>query len=96
MFIVAVVFPFIGKAFGSIEPFFISGHGATFKPGSINFEKIEGQSIFEFIQNLMGDSALQISDLPYVLFGVKFLELGLREKDRKINERLKIYKAWGK
>lgn len=37
VFIVAVVFPFIGKAFGSIEPFFISGHGATFKPGSINF-----------------------------------------------------------
>ena len=40
----------------------------------------------------MGDLNVQTADLGLQLFGVKFLELGLREKDRDVNERLKIYR----
>ena len=63
---------------------------------SFSEEKIEGKSIFEFIQTLIGDISSQTADPIYLLFGCQFLELGIRSKDRSINERLKIYKAWVK
>lgn len=44
----------------------------------------------------MGDLLSQTYSLPYALFGIKFLNLGLRQKDRDVNRRLKIYKNWGK
>ena len=30
------------------------------------------------------------------MLGPKFLDLGIREKDRKANKKLAIYEAWGK
>ena len=59
-------------------------------------EKIEGVSIPIFVQNLMGDISSETTDLPYIIFGVKFFNLGIRKKDRDINRRLKLYKSWGK
>ena len=44
----------------------------------------------------MSDLLDQTYSLPYALFGVKFLNMGFRKKDRDINRRLKIYKNWGK
>ena len=39
---------------------------------------------------------LQITDLSHILFGVKYLELGLRAKDREVNRRVQLFRAWGK
>ena len=30
------------------------------------------------------------------MFGVKFLNAGIRKKDKDLNRRLALYKAWGK
>jgi cytochrome P450 len=49
-----------------------------------------------FINRLTNDMALQPENWFYPLFGVKFLNLGLREMDRDINNRIKIYKSWAK
>ena len=43
----------------------------------------------------MGDINLQRGDFCTTVLGAKFLNLGLREKDRSLNRRLKLYKEWG-
>ena len=65
-----------------------------FGHNSLN-EKIEGVNVPDFVQKLMGDLALQNADPVYIILGLKFIKLGLREKDKDINRRLKLYKAWG-
>ena len=45
-------------------------------------EKIEGKEIPAYVSKLIEDLASQVVDLGHVLFGVKFLELGLTSKDR--------------
>lgn len=57
---------------------------------------MEDKSIFEFLQKLIGDMNSQSLQLGCLLFGPKFLNLGLTKKDKSVNDRLKIYKAWGK
>lgn len=43
----------------------------------------------------MGDINLQRGDPFYFIFGPRFLDLGLRKKDRDLNRRIKLYKSWG-
>ena len=43
----------------------------------------------------MGDLNLTRGDFWYGIFGVKFLNLGIRKKDRDLNRKLKLYKVWG-
>ena len=43
----------------------------------------------------MGDINLLRGDFFCTVFGAKFLDLGVREKDRDLNRRLKLYKEWG-
>ena len=43
----------------------------------------------------MGDLSLQNADPLYMLLGLKFVKLGLRKKDKDINRRLMMYRAWG-
>lgn len=43
----------------------------------------------------MGDINLQRGDFFCTVFGAKFLDLGLREKDRDLKRRLEQYNKWG-
>jgi len=47
-----------------------------------------------FLNKLMADVNNQSLDIPAVLFGLKFLELGLRAKDRDIIRRVKLFKEF--
>ena len=58
-------------------------------------EKIEGVHVSAFVQKLIGDLTLQNVDPAYIILGLNFVKLGLRKKDKDINRRLKLYKAWG-
>ena len=58
-------------------------------------EKIEGVSIQKFFSDIMGDINLQRGDPLYFAFGKRFLDLGIRKKDRDLNRRIKMYKSWG-
>ena len=58
-------------------------------------QKIEESDIPIFLSKLMGDMAQQVADIKYTFFGVKYLELGLKQKDREVNRRLKLFKSWG-
>lgn len=44
----------------------------------------------------MGNLFQQTFNLGYILFGTRFIEAGLTKNDKSINDRLKIYRAWGK
>ena len=48
------------------------------------------------MQNLVSLLYAQKGDIFYLIFGINFLKLGLRKKDREINSSLRLYKAWGK
>ena len=58
-------------------------------------EKIEGVSIPSFFSDIMGDINLQRGDLLYAVLGPKLLDSGIRQKDRDLNRRLKLYRSWG-
>ena len=44
----------------------------------------------------MGDITIQNTHIKNAIFGIKVTEVGLTKFDKDINDRLKIYKAWGK
>lgn len=52
--------------------------------------KINKQSVATFINKLNTDITLQNFQLPLLIFGPKFAELGLRAADRDINNRIKL------
>ena len=62
---------------------------------NIKDEKIEGKGIFQFAKEIMGESMTQ-RDIFYFLLGLKFINLGIRKKDRVLNRKIAIYEAWGK
>ena len=63
---------------------------------SLRQEQIEGVSPFVFLRQLANDVNVQNFDLLCMIFGTKFLELGLRQKDRDISRRLRVYEEWGR
>ena len=62
---------------------------------NIKEEKIEGKTIFQFAKEIMGESMSQ-RDILYFLLGIKFINLGLRKKDRLMNRKISMYEAWGR
>ena len=57
-------------------------------------EKIQNQEVLPFFRALTNGIFARFFE-PHVRFlGLKFQEMGLTAKDRDINSRLKIYKAW--
>ena len=59
-------------------------------------EKIDGLSISVFINKLSSDVFSLVGDAVYLLFGVRFIKAGLREKDKDILRRIKIIRSWGR
>ena len=57
---------------------------------NIKDEKIEGKGIFQFAKEIMGESMTQ-RDIFYFLLGLKFINLGIRKKDRMLNRKIAIY-----
>lgn len=57
--------------------------------------KLEGKPLCLFMNQLIADVTQQGFDPISFLLGMKFLNLGLRAKDRDINRRLKVFKDWG-
>jgi hypothetical protein len=58
----------------------------------IRGKTIDGQKISTFLGQLVGDVNIQGFELPAILFGQKFLELGLRKNDRDISRRVKLFR----
>lgn len=54
------------------------------------YQKINGQSVANFINKLNNDITLQNFELPILIFGTKFAELGLRKLDRDINQQIRL------
>jgi hypothetical protein len=47
------------------------------------------------MKDLTEDIIVQGYDKLAYMFGVEFLNFGIRAKDRDINRRLKLYREWG-
>lgn len=45
---------------------------------------------------MVADLGLQRVDPLFALFGVKYLELGIKKKDKDLNRRIALFKSWGK
>jgi hypothetical protein len=56
--------------------------------------KIEGKTLAHFMRGLMDELFYQTIDPVSIILGVKFVELGLREKDRKCNKKLKAFREF--
>jgi cytochrome P450 len=61
---------------------------------NVKGKKLDGLDISKFLNKLMGDVDTQTFELPAVLFGMKFLELGLRAKDRDVNRRIRLFRSF--
>lgn len=48
-----------------------------------------------FVNQLITDVTKNAFELLPMLFGVKFVSLGLRAKDRDVNRRIIIFREWG-
>ena len=59
-------------------------------------EKINNVSIAKFMNKLNTDGANQGFSVYYLLFGIKFLNLGIRKIDKDVNERIAISRAFSK
>ena len=57
-------------------------------------DKIEGDTAFIFLRKLLAGLTSQTVDLFYAMFGAKFLQLGIRQMDREMNRKVRIYNAW--
>lgn len=48
-----------------------------------------------FINKLISDVVLQGFEFLPMLLGVRFVEAGIRAKDRDVNRRIALFKNWG-
>jgi hypothetical protein len=48
-----------------------------------------------FVNQLITDVTKNAFELLPMVFGVKFVSLGLRAKDRDVNRRIIIFREWG-
>ena len=58
-------------------------------------DKIGGMSPSLFIKKFLDDMFLMTFEMPFFIFGAKFLDFNLREKDRRLNNSKKIFRSWG-
>jgi hypothetical protein len=65
-----------------------------FLTGAID-EKIDGQPISIFMNELMGDLGKQAFMKTTFIFGARHLNWGLTAFDRDVNRRLALFKKWG-
>ena len=65
-----------------------------FLTGAID-EKIDGQPISIFMNELMGDLGKQAFMTTTFIFGARHLNWGLTAFDRDVNRRLALFKKWG-
>ena len=59
-------------------------------------EKIEGKSVFMFAKELIGDLMLQAYSLSFQILGINFHGLGILQRDREINRRIRVFREWGR
>jgi hypothetical protein len=64
--------------------------------GESTNEKIKGKSLAVFVKSLIDSILVQSKEPLSVILGNKYLEIGISERDREINESIKIFDAWGK
>ena len=59
-------------------------------------EKLEDQEVCLFMSQLIEDATKNSSDPAALLLGRRFVEAGIRAKDKSVNRRLKLFKEWGR
>ena len=69
---------------------------ACFFGKDLSNEMIDGKSIPRLLHSLIDNLLEQHVSIFYGLTGVAGLKLGLRELDRQVNRKIKVYNAWGK
>lgn len=83
---------------GKLVNFFLSILGnfmmRFFFGGDIRGKTLDGIDLSTFLNTLMGDVNAQGFELPAILFGKRFLELGIRAKDRDVSRRVKIFREF--
>ena len=62
--------------------------------GKLSNEKINGESVTDYLVEFLEDGHAQLMDPLVWIFGPSFPNLGLRKIDRDLNERTKIFNAW--
>ena len=62
----------------------------------IQVDRIEDKTVFSYAKEVLEELITQRQDPLYFLLGPKFLELGIRKKDRQMNRKVALYEAWGK
>lgn len=60
--------------------------------GEIRGKTLDGMDLPAFLNKLMGDVNAQGFELPAILFGKKFLEMGIRAKDRDVSRRVRLFR----
>lgn len=63
--------------------------------GNATYEKINGKMISIFICDLVSDVSRQGFEPAGLLLGQKILNAGLRDQDRDINNRIKLFREMG-
>lgn len=63
--------------------------------GGATEETIEGTPACVFINKLIADLVQAGFELVPSILGVKFLNMGIRAKDRDVNRRIVLFKSWG-
>jgi hypothetical protein len=60
----------------------------------IKGKTLDGQKISQFVSELVADGQRQSQSPLVMLLGPKFTDLGIRELDRDLNRRLKLFRAF--
>lgn len=66
----------------------------AFFGGDCRRKTLEGKKLPNYISDLVADVHRQSQNILSALLGPKFLEMGLRESDRDINHRMRLFKAF--
>ena len=61
---------------------------SCFFGSDIKDEQIEGKKIPCFIKEMIGDLAVQIFDPLTILFNIRLINWGIRQKDREVNRKI--------
>lgn len=66
----------------------------VFFGGDLKGKTLEGKKLSTYISDLVADGNNQSMNLLSMLLGPKFLNMGIRAKDRDLNRRTKLFKAF--
>ena len=64
----------------------------SFFASNFHEQQIDGESLIKVTVDLLRSISEQTMSLAYMLFGTRFLSLGIRQKDREVNRNLKKFK----